>query len=184
MPEYPICPHNDKQPVTTGACRVVPVPAQPVPALTEQLNALVQLPTPDLKKHWCRLYHTQPPARMTRNLLLLAVGWKMQARTLGALDAVAKRKLRAAAAGNGKRGTGAMGSSVRLKPGTRLIREWHGEIHEIIVLETGFEWNHQHYRSLSDIAGQITGAHWSGPRFFGLRPKPDHFSRATGKPNA
>ena len=55
-----------------------------------------------------------------------------------------------------------------LKPGARLVREWRGESHDVLVLETGFSWRGQTWRSLSAIAQEITGAHWSGPRFFGL----------------
>lgn len=54
------------------------------------------------------------------------------------------------------------------KPGTRLIREWHGVTHEITVEEGCFTWNGHRYRSLSQIAREITGTRWSGPRFFGL----------------
>lgn len=55
-----------------------------------------------------------------------------------------------------------------LKPGTRLVREWHGVTHTVVVLEEGVEWCGKRYRSLSIVAREITGAHWSGPRFFGL----------------
>ncbi len=61
---------------------------------------------------------------------------------------------------------------VRLKPGARLIREWHGETHTVIVTEDGFEWCGQSHGSLSVIARTITGTRWSGPRFFGLTIKP------------
>ncbi len=59
----------------------------------------------------------------------------------------------------------------RLKPGAKLTREWRGETHTVIVLEDGFEWRGRKWRSLSSIAREITGAHWSGPRFFGLNGK-------------
>jgi hypothetical protein len=55
-----------------------------------------------------------------------------------------------------------------VKPGTRLVREWHGQTHTVLVYADGVEWRGQRYRSLSVLARQITGAHWSGPRFFGL----------------
>jgi DUF2924 family protein len=54
------------------------------------------------------------------------------------------------------------------KTGTRLVRHWRGHAHTVLVREDGFEYEGQHYRSLSVIAQRITGAHWSGPRFFGL----------------
>ncbi len=52
--------------------------------------------------------------------------------------------------------------------GTRLVREWNGRMHVVEVTENGFVWDGKSYRSLSAIARRITGAHWSGPRFFGL----------------
>lgn len=54
------------------------------------------------------------------------------------------------------------------KPGMRLVREWHGVTHTVVILEDGVEWRGKRYRSLSVVAREITGAHWSGPRFFGL----------------
>jgi hypothetical protein len=57
-----------------------------------------------------------------------------------------------------------------LKPGTRLIREWQGRTHDVLVLDDGFSWQGTHHRSLSAIARKITGTAWSGPLFFGLKP--------------
>ena len=145
--------------------------------LSDQLDALVKLPTSALRQRWSRLYKTQPPPRMSRDLLLLAVSWKVQARALGGLGAPAKRKLADMARKSNSQERAATMSTIRLKPGTKLIREWHGDIHEILVLEGGFEWRGSHYRSLTQIALQITGAHWSGPRFFGLKTKPDNFAK-------
>lgn len=59
-------------------------------------------------------------------------------------------------------------SSGAVKPGTWLSRTWHGEVHQVIVLESGFEYRGERFSSLSEIAKRITGSHWSGPRFFGL----------------
>jgi hypothetical protein len=64
----------------------------------------------------------------------------------------------------------------RLRPGTTLVRRWHGRTHTVLVVEGGFEHQGRRYASLSPIARAITGAHWSGPRFFGLTraaPKPE-----------
>jgi hypothetical protein len=58
-----------------------------------------------------------------------------------------------------------------LKTGTPLLRQWGGHAHAVLVREDGFEYDGQRYRSLSVIAKRITGAHWSGPRFFGLTKK-------------
>ena len=59
--------------------------------------------------------------------------------------------------------------AVTLSSGTRLIREWNGQTIAVEVTDGGFVWNDRTYRSLSEIAREVTGAHWSGPRFFGLR---------------
>jgi hypothetical protein len=148
-------------------------------ALSDQLDALAKLPTNTLRQQWSRLYRSQPPPRMSRDLLLLAVSWKVQARALGGLGASAKRKLADMARKSNSQERTA--SAIRLKPGTKLIREWHGDIHEILVLEDGFEWCGCHYRSLTQIAFQITGAHWSGPRFFGLKAKQDNFAKTNDR---
>ena len=58
----------------------------------------------------------------------------------------------------------------KLRPGGRLVREWNGVTHVVDVVADGYLWRGTRYRSLSAVAREITGAHWSGPRFFGLRP--------------
>jgi hypothetical protein len=58
--------------------------------------------------------------------------------------------------------------TITLRPGSRLIRAWGGETHEVLVTEGGFVWRSKTWASLSIIAREITGARWSGPRFFGL----------------
>ena len=64
-----------------------------------------------------------------------------------------------------------LNAAPRLKPGTKLLREWQGRTHEVVVGENGFLWQLAHYRSLSKIARAITGTPWSGPVFFGLKPR-------------
>ena len=54
-------------------------------------------------------------------------------------------------------------------PGGRLLREWNGVTHVVEVTDQGFRWNGEIYPSLSAVARRITGARWSGPRFFGLK---------------
>src|SRR6202045_4771227 len=61
---------------------------------------------------------------------------------------------------------------ISLRPGTRLVREWRGVTHMVLIHADGIEWRGQRYRSLSLVARKITGARWSGPRFFGLRQRP------------
>jgi hypothetical protein len=89
----------------------------------------------------------------------------MQEQEFGALPASVRRELLAIAKGEA---VSAQTSPIRIKPGTRLLREWHGTTHEVIVTDQGFVWEGATYRSLSAIAFAITAAKWNGHRFFGL----------------
>lgn len=61
------------------------------------------------------------------------------------------------------------------------MREWRGVTHTVLVHADGVEWNGRLYRSFTIVAREITGAHWSGPRFFGLRkPASARVERAEG----
>ena len=82
-----------------------------------------------------------------------------------------KRRLAELAKTMDEKGDLAKARTVRLKAGAKLVREWRGETHDVLVLEDGFQWRGQHWRSLSAIASEISGTHWSGPRFFGLQAK-------------
>jgi hypothetical protein len=122
-----------------------------------------------LRVEWRKQMRSEPPGFMKRDLLLRAVVYEMQVKAFGGLDRDTARLFdRLASAAD----PGAVLASLRqrrLKPGTLLVREWAGEIHRIMVAESGFVWNGQTYKSLSEIARLITGTRWNGPRFFGLR---------------
>ncbi len=136
-----------------------------------RLQALEGMTYDGLRTKWRRLYRAHPPKRVARDLLALGVAWKIQEQAYGGLGAATKRRLAGLARTMEQDGDLARSRVPRLKPGAKLIREWRGETHTVIVLEDGFEWRGQRRRSLSVIAKLITGAHWSGPRFFGLNGK-------------
>ena len=140
--------------------------------LTERLAALADLDAVGLRAEWRRLYRSHPPLHIRRDLLVLAIAWKLQERVHGGLTTAQKRKLAGIAEELRRNGDLSAGPAIRLKPGLRLVREWRGETHDVLVLEDGFEWNGKRRRSLSAIAREITGTHWSGPRFFGLKRRP------------
>jgi hypothetical protein len=73
---------------------------------------------------------------------------------------------------NGVNGARSKPKRTRLSKGSKLFREWHGEMHEVFVLDKGFAWRGETYSSLSAIARAITGAHWNGWAFFGLKRHP------------
>jgi hypothetical protein len=124
----------------------------------------------ELRGEWRRLYHNDAP-RISRDLLVLGIAYRLQEIEYGGLGKATVRKLRTLA--RTLRTTGRVGPtpSLTLKPGARLVREWHGRTHTVTVTEDGFEYAGTGYPSLSTIAKKITGVHWSGPRFFGLLAK-------------
>jgi hypothetical protein len=99
--------------------------------------------------------------------MIRALANKMQERAHGGPSRSLKRRLHTLA-GEFEKGSRSFDPSVVLKPGAKLVREWGGHSHTVLVVEDGFEYEGQRYRSLTMIAAQITGAHWSGPRFFGV----------------
>lgn len=142
----------------------------PTEELGQRLAALAGLALEDLRDEWRRLYRSASPLRLSRDLLQRSIAHRMQEEALGGLSTAARRQLAALArslAMNGKQPP--VSPAAKLKPGTTLVREWHGRTHTVIVQEKGFEHEGKHYTSLTQIAHHITGAHWSGPRFFGLR---------------
>ncbi len=144
--------------------------------LTKKLAALADLDTVGLRAEWRRLYRSHPPLHIRRELLVLAIAWKLQEKVYGGLTAAQKRRLAGITEELKKSGDLSAGPAIHLKPGLRLVREWRGETHDVLVLEDGFEWNGKRRRSLSAIAREITGTRWSGPLFFGLKPRPMPFS--------
>ena len=136
-------------------------------------EALTRLPTcnrAELTAEWLRLYRTKPPARLGRNLLMAAIAYRLQEQVLGGLQPELRRQLRAIA-GRPRDGGNPALAAPRLKPGTKLLRDWRGHTHEVLVGDQGFVWQQAQYRSLSQIARAITGTRWSGPVFFGLKPR-------------
>jgi hypothetical protein len=133
-----------------------------------QLGALVSMPYAALRAEWRRLYGTRPPKGVSRQLLVRAIAYEIQANQLGGLKPAIERKLQKIAGQLcvGAKSIPELGPGLR--PGARLIRDWNGVSHVVDVVEDGFIWNDQRHRSLSAIARAITGARWSGPRFFGL----------------
>ncbi len=120
----------------------------------------------ELGEQWRTVWGTEPPRKASREFLIRAVAYGIQAQAFGGLDAKTRQLLRKANKANGAR---PKPRRTRLSKGSKLFREWHGEIHEVLVLDKGFVWRGETYRSLSAIARAITGAHWNGWAFFGLK---------------
>jgi len=136
--------------------------------LASDLTALDEMSIGDLRIAWRRLYRSEAPPRLSRDLMVRAVAFKIQERAYGGLKGPVKRKLKAVMEAYAKGEAKIPSRSQKLQPGMRLLREWHGRRYDVQVLDNGFEFDGRSYASLTAIAQEITGVHWSGPRFFGL----------------
>lgn len=116
---------------------------------------------------WLRLTGTVAGRHLSPTFLRRALAFETQCKALGGHSAGVKRQLRGMKMNSLERGTTAP-SKPTLTTGTQLVREWNGRIYRVLVTDVVFEMDGQTYRSLSAIAKRITGAGWSGPRFFGL----------------
>lgn len=133
--------------------------------LTYRITALTTMSLAQLCIEWRRVWKTAPP-EMTVDLLARGIAWKLQAQAYGGHTPETLRKLKAITSGRA-------GNPVadKLKPGTRILREWNGRSINVLAIEGGFLFEDRNYRSLSEIAHEVTGTKWSGPRFFGLKAK-------------
>jgi hypothetical protein len=134
---------------------------------TEALSRLPTLDLGELRELWCHLYKTETAPRLSRELLVRAVAYRMQEFASGGPRLELERRLRQIVLELQQ--TGRLRMRPQVKPGTRLMREWRGQSYEVLVVDNGFSWQGADYRSLSAIARKITGTAWAGPLFFGLR---------------
>lgn len=113
---------------------------------------------------WIAMTGSELGSRLSLRFLRKALTFELQCKELGGHSAAIRRQLRA--------GTKSTAASARaLTPGAQLVREWNGRVYRVKITADGFEMDGQSYSSLSAIAKRITGAEWSGPRFFGLKKR-------------
>jgi len=137
--------------------------------ISGQVAKLYTLPRQQLLDIWEKVYRRAAPNGIRRELLVPFLAYRMQENAYGGLKPSTLSELRRIARGLGKPGGSTEPRSrPRIKSGTRLIRQWRGETHEVGVAESGYEYHGTTYHSLSEIARKITGTRWSGPAFFGL----------------
>ncbi|TMV08063.1 DUF2924 domain-containing protein [Ruegeria sediminis] len=130
-----------------------------------EISDLEVMDRSDLLALWQHLFGQPAPAMLSQPFLRRFLAFELQSRRHGGLPRSAQVALQRGADQKPRP------SCPALKPGGRLLREWNGVTHVVDVTAAGFAWNGRAYRSLSAIAREITGAHWSGPRFFGLDGK-------------
>ena len=134
--------------------------------LERHITALSSRPRPELVEEWTRIYGRRPPKYIKRGLIERAISWHMQAKVYGGLKPEIRNYLLKVAEADAAKVKQQISVPAQFRPGMRLLREWNGRTHTVDVLDKGFAWNGKLYSSLSPIARAITGARWSGPRFF------------------
>ena len=131
--------------------------------LEQEIAALDALSSGDLRQRWATLTGSPVP-RISPALLRLALAWELQARRLGGYTREVTRQLDQLARG--------VTRTSRSQPGMRLVREWQGRVDVVTIDEDQtINWDDRSWRSLSEVAREITGTRWSGPAFFGLKKK-------------
>ena len=131
--------------------------------IDEQIAALAMRSGAELREHWRELT-ASPVPRVSPAMLRLALAWEIQAQKLGGLSRETTRSLDQLAAAKTR--------TSAVAPGMRLVREWSGKVHVVTIGDDGvISWDTRQWRSLSEVAREITGTRWSGPAFFGLKRK-------------
>lgn len=134
--------------------------------IEDRIALLEQMSAAEKKAEWRRVFGTPAPPAFGIALLSRAIAARWQEQAYGGLSKAELRQLATQSRKDQRRPRGLRAPPV--KPGTWLSRTWHGEVHQVVVLESGYEYRGARYRSLTSIANAVTGAAWSGPRFFGL----------------
>jgi hypothetical protein len=127
------------------------------------------MPTPALRALWRELIGGSAATSLRRELLVPILDYKLQEKAFGGLKPSTRTHLRRLATSLAVDKSVILTRESRFKPGTRLIREWRGDTHEVTIRSSGFEYRGKHFATLSEIANLITGTRWSGPVFFGTK---------------
>jgi hypothetical protein len=137
--------------------------------LAKELEKLRSLKPAQLNQRWQALYGANPPPRLRHGLTIQALAYRLQEQVLGGLKPATRRLLETAAGAASERRPVARHPRRSAQIGTVFVREWHGTKHQVTAVKDGFMFKGKCFRSLSKIAREITGTHWSGPLFFGLK---------------
>jgi hypothetical protein len=137
-------------------------------AIKSLIQSLPALPKSRLFELWNEVFGRHA-GKLRPEVMLPILAFRIQEKAYGGLSPSTQEKLREIALSVSPKRRQQQEARDRFKPGTRLVREWKGTRHEVILAEDGYEFKGEKYKSLSPIACRITGSHWSGPAFFGTR---------------
>lgn len=127
----------------------------------QTITAIEQLNRPECLECWREVFGKPPPKYLSLQFMKRVLIWELQNRELGRLSTKTKHRLQHIASGKPP--------ATQVKPGSHLVREWNGRTYQVDVVDGAYVMDGKTWRSLSAIAKHITGAHWSGPRFFGVQ---------------
>ena len=136
-------------------------------AVNDRIAALSAMTSDDLRALWQEVFGSKVPFHAQKELLVFGIARRIQEDAFGGLPNRLKKRLESL----NSEPEGQRKPPRQIKPGTRLIREWRDDTHEVIVCDRSYTYRGQTYTSLSEIARLITGTRWSGPRFFGLKSR-------------
>jgi hypothetical protein len=146
-------------------------PVQPADRNVEdELDQLATMPIVDLRKRYGELFRSEPPKAFGPDLLRRSIAHRIQEKAYGGLSVPTRRLLDQLVKAAAAKPNGRLELPRRIKPGSELVRTWKGKSYRVMVMADGFAHDGKTYASLSEIACDITGTRWNGPRFFGLRP--------------
>ena len=146
------------------------LPIKPAdPAVETELDRLPTMPIAQLRGRYRDLFRTDPPKAFGPDLLRRSIAQRIQEKAYGGLSRESQRLLDQLVKAAIAKPNGRLELPRRIKPGSELVRTWKGKSYRVVVMADGFAHGGKTFGSLSEIASEITGTNWNGPRFFGLR---------------
>jgi Protein of unknown function (DUF2924) len=146
-----------------------PLEATVDPAVEAELDRLPTVAIAELRKRYHEVFRTEPPKAFGPDLLRRSIAHRIQEKAYGGLPASTRRLLDQLVKAAKAKPNGRLELPRRIKPGSELVRTWKGKSYRVMVMADGFAHDGKTFASLSEIAFEITGTRWNGPRFFGLR---------------
>ena len=145
-------------------------PAQATdPAVEDELDRLPVMPIAQLRIRYCEVFRTDPPKAFGPDLIRRSIAHRIQEKAYGGLSRSTQRLLDQMMKTYAAKPNGKIVLPRRIKPGSELVRTWKRKTYRVMVRAAGFAHDGKTFASLSEIASEITGTRWNGPRFFGLR---------------
>src|SRR5258706_4832369 len=155
------------------AIQQIALPKPVDPAVEAEMERLPTMQIGRWRKRYRELFRTEPPKSFGPDLLRRSIAHRIQEKTYGGLPASTRRLLDQLVKAAMAKPNGRLELPRRIKPGSELVRTWKRKTYRVMVMTDGFAHDGRTFASLSEIASEITGTRWNGPRFFWLRSAPN-----------